>query len=707
MAPHTRLQTRYRCIETLRHAALRVLAFGRGTAKGAANRSLESGERRFCQESPLRWLFDRVADQGWWMDWARAAKAPKAFAPILRASDPAFAALLAASLVILAGDMWNWAWLAVLLLWVGFVSLLRPKWALTLFAAGLLANWGLARANAYKIDLTSMPITALDLKIAAANSATLWYLFNLPQWSRWALILTTVCGALALAVFALRHVKLNALPRIAIWIALLFCVLVAFDHKLARDVRSHLAASELTAGQSRDALAVWSPRKVAAVSKRIGPIAFLVYSWQLERNSGSLLFDTPRDVDGVGNTELAAAAQQLFSPLAASRPNIVLVQLESIFDPNRIFNLSQEVDNFLFKPNKFSHRLLPMRVNIVGGGSWITEFEVLTGLDYRLFGYSGYYTHATVGSYIDGGFPAYLKQKGYRTVAFYTDGKFYNARRAYRHYGFDAFLDYRDLLLTDRWNVKDTEMANAFVQRSSFFGNEVPFFAFVDTNGAHSPYRCKHFNPSHRLPVTFKGAASFRMNCELNEFLLLAQDSATAVKSILKRLREIERTTGRPFVLMVYGDHQPHSFTRTKFGVADYDGVRTPVGNSETFVHLMSSLAPNAKGLARDVPASMLPTMLSSFVSDGPDDLYMAPNTYLYEACGSDLFRSAHPIGVFGIERDAGLESTISRVQASEPLPRDPSDDAPAEACELAQKRTVARLAGASGIVKAGRLKPK
>jgi hypothetical protein len=108
-------------------------------------------------------------------------------------------------------------------------------------------------------------------------------------------------------------------------------------------------------------------------------------------------------------------------------------------------------------------------------------------------------------------------------------------------------------------------MAQAFVTRSQSFETG-PFFSFIDTNGAHSPYPCEHFSAPETFRARFKPPASHLMNCELNEYLSLAEDSATAVKAILARLEQIERTTGRPFVLMIYGDHQPHHSPAPRIG---------------------------------------------------------------------------------------------------------------------------------------------
>jgi hypothetical protein len=370
-----------------------------------------------------------------------------------------------------------------------------------------------------------------------------------------------------------------------------------------------------------------------------------------------------------------------------------------MFDPNRAFELEAPLANFLFERNRDTHYLLPMRVNIVGGGSWVSEFEVLTGLDYRLFGYSGYYTHATVGTYVDGAFPDYLRRKGYRTNLFYTDGELYNARNAYARYGFDDFWDHNQLELSDPWHPRDTEMAANFVKRSHDFDTQ-PFFSFIDTNGAHSPYPCRHFKSPEAFRLKFRGPATVKMNCALNEYVLRAEDSAEAVKSLLTRLEEIEKSTGRPFVLMVYGDHQPHAFTGTQIFMNEFNPVRSEASKSQTFVHVMSSLPRGQIPIDREVPATLLPTILSSFVAGRTDDLYMPVNTYLFEACGPDLYRSARSAGVFGVVKEDGVEPSLS-TRASDAAP------ASEEACAAAQQRTIAWLRGPSGILTAGTLRPR
>src|SRR5207247_2806435 len=70
-------------------------------------------------------------------------------------------------------------------------------------------------------------------------------------------------------------------------------------------------------------------------------------------------------------------------------PDIIVIQHESIFDP-RLFGLPVEphVEAFL-SPQHGCHGRL--NVDIFGGGSWQSEFSLLTGLSSASFGSNAYF----------------------------------------------------------------------------------------------------------------------------------------------------------------------------------------------------------------------------------------------------------------------------------------------------------------------------
>jgi len=81
--------------------------------------------------------------------------------------------------------------------------------------------------------------------------------------------------------------------------------------------------------------------------------------------------------------------QEAISARSAETPDIIVIQHESIFDP-RIFGLPVEpiVEAFLSPTHGEFGRL---NVDIFGGGSWQSEFSLLTGLSSASFGSSAYY----------------------------------------------------------------------------------------------------------------------------------------------------------------------------------------------------------------------------------------------------------------------------------------------------------------------------
>jgi len=563
---------------------------------------------------------------------------------------------------------------------------------LIVLATGMGAHALLTMANLYKISINGMPITALDIHITTANPDALWQSLGIAVWLGW-LITGLAVGALAFTLLMLarrlRHLTLVSCASILATLSLTATVGDFYSEKMFVYVKNLQAANHE---------AMWSNQRVSALSKGMGSIPFLIYSWKLEQEAGAEFFKHSLNEQDIPAASLSENYKKHFQRHVGLKPNIVMIQLESIFNPNTAFELDRKISSSLFEENQYSHLVGPMQVNIIGGGSWVSEFEAINGLDSRLFGYSGYYTHVTIAPYINGSFPKHLHGHGYSTFAFYpTYGLFYNVGSAYRRYGFEEFRDWKDLKLSQDWAAADSEVAAAFVKGSLDFDSSKPFFSYIVTAGAHSPYTCRNFESSSSFMATFKSSDDWGMNCDLNEYLLLLRDSEKAVDLVLDRLKSIEKDTGRPFVLLIYGDHQPYSFTKTwQFaGSRDYDAVRTSAPKNQTFMHLMSSTSRTIKNLEGEKPVTLLPTLLSSFVADGAEDMYLLGNVYLFDQCGPDLFEGVKTAGLFGGDTAPGMTANSH----FNPTTRDPSSISPG--CQAAQRQTIANQRR-SGIVSIG-----
>ena len=314
---------------------------------------------------------------------------------------------------------------AAWILWAHIIALclilpMRLGWLLLLIVAAL--NLSLAVVDTIKVGLTGLPLTMLDIRIASANPAGLWDALHLPAWTRYA----TIAGLALAGLYLLYEMMVAARRALAgrnggllarqLAIPVLGLVLVgvaasAFFHRLFDELGSY---SE-----------TWDTVGVAAMAEEIGVLPYLAYSQQIESTRTGDFFREAIGSDPPSDAEVREAVLQHIDFGSASSegtgtlPNIVILLAESTFDPNRAFRLDQHVPSILFDPGKDTVAVGPFRVNVIGGGTWVTEFETFVGLDSRLFGYAGYYTHSSLSPYVSRNLVTYLKSKGYRSSAFF------------------------------------------------------------------------------------------------------------------------------------------------------------------------------------------------------------------------------------------------------------------------------------------------
>jgi phosphoglycerol transferase MdoB-like AlkP superfamily enzyme len=257
------------------------------------------------------------------------------------------------------------------------------------------------------------------------------------------------------------------------------------------------------------------------------------------------------------------------------RPDVVAVLEESTFNP-MILDVCQNVPECkigMFKADAHTRAGGPLTVHTFGGGTWTSEFALMTGVADVLFGNAGLYAPYSLSPRIAHTLPDVFKAAGYRVIAIYShSGEFLNARNAYANYGVDAFYDGSDHGLG--WKSTDAELLAYFTE---VYNKEVaenadrPLFIFTLTLHQHGP----HMTPLEQLPAPFNKPlfpGKFKtpkldewLNLNLGNYLARAHESS----AMLADLEKLLWGSGRPSVLMHFGDHQPsfdgamHSIPKT------------------------------------------------------------------------------------------------------------------------------------------------
>jgi hypothetical protein len=193
--------------------------------------------------------------------------------------------------------------------------------------------------------------------------------------------------------------------------------------------------------------------------------------------------------------------------------------------------------------------------------------------------------------------------------------------------------------------LRDSEIVRAVIERGAFDAAG-PFFHFISTAENHGPHPCTGVTDR----VEFSRPATAEETCQLSEYVKRARSTSAAFEQVLEQLRRIEQVTGRPFLLLAYGDHQPWSFTEGAYSIAggtarqpravSFSRVRTSADGYQTFFHIVGSVSPADPPITETVPVWFLPTLVSSFLATSDEGLYLPMNYRLRELCGADLVAS-------------------------------------------------------------------
>ncbi len=264
--------------------------------------------------------------------------------------------------------------------------------------------------------------------------------------------------------------------------------------------------------------------------------------------------DKPSDYSDENVDEILNSIGASSSGNAKTKPNIIMVQLESFFDVNYLNYATYSEDpvpNFTALKKKYSNGFL--QVPSIGSGTANTEFEILTGMSLDYFG-SAEYPYKTVMQHSACETIAYnLKEQGYGTHAVHNhSGNFYDRHRVFANMGFDTFtsLEYIENLTYNPigW-AEDSVLTNEIVK--ALDSTDYQDFVYAITVQGHGKY------PSEPLgneePIEVYGIED--------------PAEATALKYFINQIHETDRFIGaliealearnEPYIVCLYGDHLP------------------------------------------------------------------------------------------------------------------------------------------------------
>ena len=261
----------------------------------------------------------------------------------------------------------------------------------------------------------------------------------------------------------------------------------------------------------------------------------------------------PTNDTEIDNSHLMASNDNTLVP-QKQKPNIIMLQLESFFDPTHMMNLEfseDPVPNFRKLKEQFSSGYL--HVPSIGAGTANTEFEIISGMNLEFFG-AGEYPYKTILRKTTAESINYdLKDLGYSTHAIHNNkGTFYTRQKVFKMLGFDTFtsIEYMNIEETTPtgW-AKDKYLTKSIIDALNSTENQ-DYIYTISVQG-HGDYPDTPIE--NHSKITVSGLEDPSRLTSFEYFTNEIHEMDQFIGELINALSLINEDT----VLVMYGDHLP------------------------------------------------------------------------------------------------------------------------------------------------------
>ncbi|MDO9415975.1 sulfatase-like hydrolase/transferase [Pararhizobium sp.] len=234
----------------------------------------------------------------------------------------------------------------------------------------------------------------------------------------------------------------------------------------------------------------------------------------------------------------------------ASRPDVFSILSESQTDPANFPQIT--VPASLQKSFQSDDgKVHPMYVETFGGGTWVTNFSVMTGLSATDFGWQSPYLTQMMEKRVEASFPKLLARCGYRTVVIMPmEYSFVNEGAFLTSLGFQEVVDFKSMAPKDHF-VRDSfyfDVAEKLI-RQHRKTDKRPLFVALQTMFPHGPY-----DTSLVPDKDLAREPRFAQDNEANEYMRRVAMAKKDFEAFLAERRAVPGPAGS--VVLEYGDHQ-------------------------------------------------------------------------------------------------------------------------------------------------------
>ena len=353
------------------------------------------------------------------------------------------------------------------------------------------------------------------------------------------------------------------------------------------------------------------PRKI------YGPFAdilFTVHDIYIEPRTGK--------IDSSLITDRALKQKNKITDDRNEMPDIIVILNESTFNPSKLdYDFADKLQFRYFQDGKYTKYSGIMNVNTYGGSSWISEYEINTGIGHKSFTGPGYMPFITLAPLTNNSIMLYLRSIGYRVEVLYpVDKNFSLAEEAYTKLGAHSITDiYEFGFKPESWgNVPDKMIADMIIDALDK-NPEKPKYIFASTMLNHGPHSA-FFPGTIGCSRSMNDKLCSKLNDYISRLRITEEDQLDLIEKLMRRKKKT--------IIVNFGDHLP-SFegfsTQLRFtrDIKDY---------YKTFYHINANFDIKDKSKYPALDIEFVPGLVLDMAELNGDTFYKA-NSIIRKKC--------------------------------------------------------------------------
>ncbi len=320
---------------------------------------------------------------------------------------------------------------------------------------------------------------------------------------------------------------------VSIFVAIL---LGAQIFELAMDNKSHLGAVIKSIKSERDQY----PRRI------YGPFADIIFTLQD-------IYILPIEGKIPESTILEELKHHHYAATTKleDMPDIVVILNESVFNPHTLdYDFADDFAFKFFAPNQYTKYSGILNVNTFGGSSWISEYEVNTGIPHKALAGPSYMPFITLVPHTKNSIMSHLRNAGYQVEVVYpVDKNFSLAFDAYTKLGAHQINDiYEFGFKPDSWGKIPDSMIGDMIVEALDRNPDKPKYIFAATMLNHGPH-----SSFYQDKLECGKMMNDKLCSKLNDYVDRLKQTDIDQTALIKQLMQRKKKT----IIVNFGDHMP------------------------------------------------------------------------------------------------------------------------------------------------------